>query len=70
MNNAVKISIEKYRYDNFCRDFKKGKYGNQRFGQAFYNEFRLDKSSVNTHNIWAKDGDEAKRSIETFVEFC
>ena len=66
---STKIMLEKRRYDIFCRDFKKGRYGQQRFGQAFYNEFKLEKSIINTRNIWAKDGDEAKRCIEQFVEF-
>lgn len=63
------FTIEKKRFDKFVRDFKSGKYGTQRLGQAFENEFRLDKSSINTYNLWAKDGDAAMRSIISMVEF-
>ena len=65
----MKIMIEKARYEKFCADFKNGKYGSQRFGQAFHNEFKLEKTSINTHNIWDKDDNHAKKSSPEFVEF-
>ncbi len=34
-----------------------------------FDEFRLDKSSIETHDIWNKDGENAKECIQTFVEF-
>jgi len=63
------FTIEKAKFDEFIRNFKAGEYGNQRLGQAFYNEFRLDKSSIDSHNLWIKDGDSAMRSILSMVEF-
>lgn len=64
-----KITIEKFKFDEFCANFKNGKYGKQRFGQAFFNEFRLDKSSIETYGLWNKDGEDAKKCIQNFVEF-
>ena len=74
MNQVVKLvkpSIEKREYDEFCRKFKDGKCGNQRFGQAFYNEFNLhrihDQDSLK--NLYAKDGEQAKNLIKQIFTF-
>lgn len=75
MNQTVKLlkpSIEEKEYDKFCIDFNKGKYGkNIRFGQAFYNHFKLHRVDDQTtlHNIHAKDGQHAKNSIKEIFTF-
>jgi len=63
--------IEQRKFDNFMRDFKAGKYGTQRLGQAFYNEFDLhridDQGSL--HNLYAKDGQHAVNCIKQIFTF-
>lgn len=68
MNTAVKLafpSIEKHEYDKFVHQFELGKYPSMRFGQAFYTHFHLHKvdDQASLHNLYAKDGDHAKRLI-------
>lgn len=61
-----KMSIERRRYDNFISQFKDGKFGSQRFGQAFYDHFKLDrmKDQSKVCGIYARDGEAAKAYIE------
>lgn len=65
------FTIEKKKFDIFLNNYKKGKYGSQRLGQAFYNEFKLhrirDQASLN--NLYAKDGEHAINSIKQFFYF-
>ena len=65
------LSLEQRKYDIFLKKFKDGKYGGQRLGQAFYNEFNLnrlnDQAALN--NIYAKDGQHALNSIKAMVVF-
>lgn len=65
------ICIESCKFEKFLADFKKGKFGTQRLGQAFYNEWKLervsDQSSLN--NIWAKDGEHAIRAIHAMADW-
>ena len=51
--------------------FKKGKYGTQRLGQAFYNEFNLHRINDQTklNNLYAKDGEHAVNSIRAIFIF-
>ena len=53
----VKPSIEQRKYDEFMRKFKDGKFGSQRLGQAFFNEFNLHEvdDQASLHNLHAKD---------------
>lgn len=67
----VKTSIEQRKFDNFMADFKKGKFGTQRLGQAFYNEFNLHKidDQASLNNLYAKDGEHAVNSIKEIFTF-
>ncbi len=60
-----KPSIEKYAYQKFMSAYKKGDYGSQRLGQAFYNHFNLHKLSNQDQlrNLYNKDGEVAKACI-------
>jgi hypothetical protein len=60
------FSLEKRAFDTFMRRYKDGKYGSQRLGQAFYNEFSLHKmkDQEGLHNLWEKDGEHALASIK------
>ena len=66
-----KLQIEKRKYELFMKDFKKGKFGGQRLGQAFYDYFKLDRLSnqQQLNNVYEKDGEHAARCIETVFEF-
>ncbi len=68
---VVKPSIEQRKFDNFMANFKKGKFGTQRLGQAFYNEMNLHKIDDQTslRNLYAKDGEHAINSIKEIFTF-
>ena len=63
--------FEAAKYEEFFRDFKVGKYGAQRLGQAFFNEFNLHKSTQGKgvfDVLWNLDGKEAIEFIhKTFI---
>lgn len=65
------LTIEKRGFETFMHKFKKGKFGTQRLGQAFYNHYNLHRltNQEMLNNIYAKDGDHALRSIEGLCEF-
>lgn len=67
----VKPSIEQRKFDNFMSDFKKGKFGTQRLGQAFHNEFNLHKidDQASLQNLYAKDGEHAVNLIKQIFTF-
>ena len=67
----VKPSIEQRKFDEFMRDFKNGKFGTQRLGQAFFNCFDLHKVDDQTslHNLYAKDGEHALNCIKQVFSF-
>lgn len=67
----VKTSIEQRKFDNFMADFKKGKFGTQRLGQAFYNFLDLHKVSdqASLCNLYAKDGEHALNLIKQLFTF-
>ena len=69
--NNEKLSIEDRAFKDFMEKFKKGKYGTQRLGQAFYDEFKLHRlaNQEQLQNIYTKDGEHARRSICTIFEF-
>lgn len=80
-NRAVKkttekLNIEKAKFDKFMARFKKKKFGNQRLGQAFFNEFDLHRvgseemrKRIAEQHIYESDGDHALRSIREIVTF-
>ena len=65
------LQIEQHAFDNFMRKFKKGKFGTQRLGQAFYNHFNLRRLTNQSAllNVWAKEGEHAKRCIQMICDF-
>ena len=67
----IKPSIEQRKFDNFMADFKLSKFGTQRLGQAFYNEFKLHKISdqASLRNLYAKDGEHAVNLIKEIFTF-
>lgn len=73
MNNTYnsKLQLEEKAFKDFMQKFKKGKFGTQRLGQAFYNHFKLHRlvDQQQLHNIRAKDGDYAVRSIRSIFHF-
>lgn len=66
-----KLQIEKYKYDKFLKDFKAGRFANQRLGQAFYTWFKLSRlqDQEQLKNLWAKDGEHAKACIKEVFKF-
>lgn len=67
MNN--KLSIKRTKYDQFIKDYKKGKFGSKRLGEAFYDTFGLSKVVSTTFNIHAKDGQAAINCIKDNWKF-
>lgn len=61
------MDIESVEYDFFIRNFRQGKFGEQRLGQAFYNHFKLhklsDQESVN--RIYEKNDKDALNIINS-----
>ena len=60
-------SIEQSEYTNFVVKFKAGEFGNQRYGQAFYNHFNLHKMKFdnNLQRLYELDGDDARLWIHS-----
>lgn len=65
------LTLEGKKFEVFLHKFYAGKYGKQRLGQAFYNEFNLHKLTDQTalHNLYAKDGKQAQNLIKTLFQF-
>lgn len=61
-----KPSIEKYAFQVFNRKFKAGKFGSQRYGQAFYDYFKLHKlvDQESLKNLYAKDEVQARNLVK------
>ena len=66
-----KLQLEKYKFDRFMAAFKKGKFGAQRLGQAFYDHFKLDRlqDQAQLKNLYAKDGEHALACIREVFKF-
>lgn len=66
-----KLQLEKYKFDRFMNDFKKGKFKGQRLGQAFYDHFRLERlaDQRQLNNLYAKDGEHALACIKEVFKF-
>ena len=58
-------SIEQVEYEAFAQKFKAGEFGNQRYGQAFFNHFKLHKmtADVDLNRLYEMDGDDARLQI-------
>lgn len=58
-------SIEQAEYAVFVAKFKAGEFGNQRYGQAFFNHFNLHKmkSDTSLNRLYQLDGDDARLLI-------
>lgn len=65
------LTIEKREFERFQNKFKKGKFGTQRLGQAFYNHFNLHRltNQEALNNVHSKDGETALRTIQGLCEF-
>lgn len=65
------LFIEHKDYIRFMSKFKRGGFGSQRLGQAFYNQFNLhdlaDQSALK--NLYAKDGEHAVNLIKEVFTF-
>ena len=67
-----KLQLEKRAYQQFQRDFNAGKFGSQRFGQAFYDNFKLHRvisQQDRLHHLYQMDGEAAKREIGEIFKF-
>lgn len=66
-----RLQLEEKAFKDFMQKFKKGKHGTKRLGQAFYDHFKLERLADQSvlHNIRAKDGDHAIRSIRSIFIF-
>ncbi len=67
-----KLQLELRAYQDFQKKFKEGKFKGQRFGQAFYDHFKMhrvvrDKDALDL--IYTQDGDAAKASIKELFKF-
>jgi hypothetical protein len=67
------MMLELKAYQDFRSDFKAGKFGTQRFGQAFHDHFKLHKSELNNNpeiqKLYEQDGEEAVETIKQLVDF-
>lgn len=65
-NTSGRLSIEKAAYAVFCEKFDNGEFGTQRFGQAFFDTFKLHRLSDQSQveKIYVRDRQEAKALIE------
>jgi hypothetical protein len=69
MNN--KLSIETAAYHNFLNMWDNNEFKFLRFGQAFYNHFKLNRLSNQDQllNLYELDGDAAQRIINIVFSF-
>ena len=64
------MHIEKRRFDQFIKRYRKGKYGTKTLGQAFYDEFDLHKlSKSKLHWVLHVDDDTCMKLLLQGVEF-
>lgn len=70
-NKVVFSSIKKEEFNIFMKKFKEGKFGTQRLGQAFYNNFNMHKATnqEELYNLHAKDGEHALNLIRQIFHF-
>jgi len=67
----MQMEIERRAHHQFLDDRRKGKFDNQRLGQAFYNYFSLHKLSDQSklRNLYEKDGQDAQKIIGEVFRF-
>lgn len=65
------VNIESVKFSEFCRMFNDGKFGSQRFGQAFICHFNVDHfERLRSANLWeVQSQSEAMRIISNHVTF-
>jgi hypothetical protein len=65
------LTVEQQRFDIFMNKFKNGAFRGQRLGQAFYNEFKLEKVANQEQfgDLYESDGQMAMTKIEQLFEF-
>lgn len=61
------------RYNEFCKEWKEGKWPHQRFGQAFHNYMRLDKITSEKERLycdklWEADNQKAVDLIDARID--
>ena len=69
---SIKPNIEKREFEIFQQNFKDGKFGSQRLGQAFHNHFGLHKMQSckdKLDALYQKDGTAAIKAINELFEF-
>lgn len=67
----MSMSIEKAKWEDFCKAYKTKEYQGQRIGQAFYNYFNLHKMSNQDalNGLYETDGDNAMLLIQELFDF-
>jgi len=68
---TTQMELEQFRLGEFRNLWFKGQFGNQRYGQAFYNYFNLHKlaDQVGLRNMYELDGDAARKVIGQVFRF-
>lgn len=68
---TAQLELEKRAYEGFRTLWWKGKYQGQRYGQAFYNHFRLGrmKNQAQLRGLYEADGDAAHKIIGQVFRF-
>jgi len=66
MTQERHLQLEKKAYQVFLRLWRGNKFPELRFGQAFYNHFKLHRlaDQEQLRNLYEKDGVEARKVIE------
>lgn len=72
MGTDTRISIERRAYDIFLRRFREGDFEGKRLGQAFHQEWALERilsGQANMSKLYQLDGEEAKAMIAKLFRF-
>lgn len=69
--NKGPLQLEKRAHENFMALWRKGDFHGQRFGQAFYNHFRLDRLADQKQlcGLFEADGDQARLIVDKVFRF-
>lgn len=65
------LSLTQDQFDHFDKKFQDGDFSRQRYGQAFFNYFQLDKlgKSVELNTLYMLDGEKVKAKINELFTF-
>lgn len=65
------LSLERYAFQVFLKEVKTDKYKGQRWGQAFYNHFKLHKlvDQTKVGKLYELDGQAAKDFVSNLFTF-